>query len=903
MSASSITQTRAIPVLRCVFTTFVFLAAAYSPVGTSPLQAAARLGDEASGPLPPSALRCEYLANPMGMDVRQPRFSWVLEHQERGQAQSACRILVSSDRALATGDIWDSGRVASVRSTQVVYAGKPLESGRTYYWKVEYWDKDGRESGWSEPARFDTGLFERTEWKGTWTGGANQLRKEFALSGAVKRARAYVCGLGYYELRVNGRKAGNHVLDPGWTTYDKRVLYVTYDVTNSLRRGLNAVAVILGHGKFGSRALLLELDIELEDGTRTSVVSDTLWKAASGPLVEDSVYNGETYDARLEQSGWDRPGFDDKAWAPASAVKGPSGVLSAQMMPAIQVTETIVPFKMTTPQPGVYVFDMGQNFSGWARLSVSGPRGTDVRMRFAELLYDNGMINRENLRSARAEDHYILKGEGEETWEPRFTYHGFRYVEVTGYPGTPALDAIRGRVVRSAVRPAGSFAASKDILNRLQRIVTWGQMTNLHSIPTDCNQRDERMGWMGDAQGTAEEAIMNFDMAAFYTNFVRDIRDVQDNKGQITDTVPFIWGSRPADPAWGTAYPLLCWYMYQYYGDTRILEEQYDGLKKYVEFLKTRAENGLVKYSYYGDWVAVEKCPGAIVSSFYYYYDTKILADAARVLGKAQDAALYDKLTADIRTAFNREYYNPKTGDYADGTQTANTLPLFLGIATEKEGSAWGRLFDDIVYKHDSHLTTGIIGTKYIMELLTRNGNADLAYDIAVQTTYPSWGYMIENGATTLWELWQKREGPSMNSHNHPMFGSVGAWLYKALAGINPAPGSAGFEKILFQPQVVRDLRHASGRLETLRGEISCAWSRTEMSVRVETVIPVGSSAEIVIPEFHLRNVRVTESGKTIWENGAFVAGDAGITGAADKDGAVRITAGSGRYAFVLESD
>jgi alpha-L-rhamnosidase len=839
----------------------------------------------------------------MGMDVRQPRFSWVLEHQERGQAQSACRILVSSDRALATGDIWDSGRVASVRSTQVVYAGKPLESGRTYYWKVEYWDKDGRESGWSEPARFDTGLFERTEWKGTWIGGANQLRKEFALSGAVKRARAYVCGLGYYELRVNGRKAGNHVLDPGWTTYDKRVLYVTYDVTNSLRRGLNAVAVILGHGKFGSRALLLELDIELEDGTRTSVVSDTLWKAASGPLVEDSVYNGETYDARLEQSGWDRPGFDDKAWAPASAVKGPSGVLSAQMMPAIQVTETIVPFKMTTPQPGVYVFDMGQNFSGWARLSVSGPRGTDVRMRFAELLYDNGMINRENLRSARAEDHYILKGEGEETWEPRFTYHGFRYVEVTGYPGTPALDAIRGRVVRSAVRPAGSFAASKDILNRLQRIVTWGQMTNLHSIPTDCNQRDERMGWMGDAQGTAEEAIMNFDMAAFYTNFVRDIRDVQDNKGQITDTVPFIWGSRPADPAWGTAYPLLCWYMYQYYGDTRILEEQYDGLKKYVEFLKTRAENGLVKYSYYGDWVAVEKCPGAIVSSFYYYYDTKILADAARVLGKAQDAALYDKLTADIRTAFNREYYNPKTGDYADGTQTANTLPLFLGIATEKEGSAWGRLFDDIVYKHDSHLTTGIIGTKYIMELLTRNGNADLAYDIAVQTTYPSWGYMIENGATTLWELWQKREGPSMNSHNHPMFGSVGAWLYKALAGINPAPGSAGFEKILFQPQVVRDLRHASGRLETLRGEISCAWSRTEMSVRVETVIPVGSSAEIVIPEFHLRNVRVTESGKTIWENGAFVAGDAGITGAADKDGAVRITAGSGRYAFVLEGD
>jgi alpha-L-rhamnosidase len=875
--------------------------------GTSPaapLTAAALSAAEPSpGPQPPADLRCEYLTNPMGMDVRQPRFFWILEHTERGQAQSAYQILVASDRALTAGDVWDSGKVVSNSSIQVVYAGKPLESGRTYYWKVKYWDKDGRQSVWSEPARFDTGLFERSDWKGTWIGGKNLLRKEFTVDGRVKRARAYVCGLGYHELRVNGRKAGNHVLDPGWTTYDKRVLYITYDVTNALRQGPNALGVMLGNGKFGSRALLIELDIELEDGSRTSVVSDASWKTSSGPIREDSVYNGETYDARFEQPGWDRPGFDDKGWSPAESVKGPAGVLSAQMMPAIQVTETILPLKMTNPEPGVYVFDMGQNFSGWARLRVSGPRGTDVRMRFAELLYDNGMINRENLRAARAEDHYILKGEGTETWEPRFTYHGFRYVELTGFPGTPSPDDIRGRVVRSAVRRAGSFAASKDILNKLQRIITWGQKTNLHSIPTDCDQRDERMGWMGDAQGTAEEAMMNFDMAAFYTNFVRDIRDVQDERGRLQDTVPHIWGGDPADPAWATAYPLLCWYMYQYYGDTRVLEENYDGLRKYVEFLRSRAENGLVKFSSYGDWVAVEKCPGSIISSFYYYYDTKILADAARVLGKTQDAALYDKLAADIRTAFNREYYDPRTGDYADGTQTANTLPLFLGIATEKEGSAWGRLFDDVVYKHDSHLTTGIIGTKYIMELLTRNGVSDLAYDIAVQTTYPSWGYMIENGATTLWELWQKREGPSMNSHNHPMFGSVGAWLYKALAGINMEPGSTGFERILFEPRMVRDLRHASGTVRTERGDVGCRWSRTEGSVSVEVTIPVGSTAEIVIPKFNLRNVRVTEGGQSIFENGSFIEGVAGITGAQDKDGTIRITAGSGRYAFVLEGD
>jgi alpha-L-rhamnosidase len=856
-----------------------------------------------AGPSAPTALRCEYLVNPVGIDMAKPRFFWIVGHQERGQVQSAYEVIVSTDPKAAAGDAWDSGKVASARSTQVPFAGKALESGKSYYWKVKAWDRDGRESAWSAVARFDTGLFNKSDWKGVWIGPKNQLRKEFTLSGRVKRARAYVAGLGYHELRLNGRKAGSHVLDPAWTTYDKRVLYVTYDVTRFLREGANAAAVTLGHGWYKDRALLLRIDIEMEDGTTTSVVSDTTWKAADGPIVADSVYDGETYDARRETAGWERPGFDDKDWPAAKAVKGPAGVLSAQLMPAIQIVDTIVPLKMSSPLPDVYVFDMGQNFSGWARLRVQGPRGADVRLRFAELLYNNGTLNQENLRSAQAEDHYILKGEGEEAWEPRFTYHGFRYVEVTGFPGTPKLDTIRGRVVHSAVEPIGSFAASKDILNGLQRIITWGQKTNLHSIPTDCDQRDERMGWMGDAQGTAEEAIMNFDMAAFYTNFVRDIRDVQDAKGRITDTVPFIWGSRPADPAWGTAYPLIAWYMYQYYGDTRILEDHYAGLKKYVEFLRSTAENGVLKWSHYGDWVAVEKCPSAIVSSFYYYYDVKVLADAARVIGKTGDAALYDKLAAEIKAAFNREFYDPKTGNYADGTQTANTLPLFLDIATEKQGGAWGRLFDDIVYKHDSHLTTGIIGTKYIMELLTRNGSADLAYDIACKTDYPSWGYMIANGATTLWELWQKREGPSMNSHNHPMFGSVGSWLYKALAGINLAPGTTGFESVLIQPQMVRDLTHASGSTRTVRGEVACAWSRTERKIRVEVTIPFGSEAEVVIPKLGIRNIKITEGGTTIWADDTYLTGEAGIAGAVDKDGAIRIKTGGGRYVFILESD
>jgi alpha-L-rhamnosidase len=839
----------------------------------------------------------------MGIDMAKPRFFWVVEHPERGQVQSAYQIVVSTDPRAAAGDIWDSGKVASAKSTQIVFAGQALAGGKSYFWKVRAWDRDGREGPWSGTARFDTGLLDRGDWKGVWIGAKNQLRKEFAIKGRVKRARAYVAGLGYYELRLNGRKAGNHVLDPAWTTYDKRVLYATYDVTNALREGPNAVAVSLGQGWYKSRALLLQLNIELEDGTATNIVSDTSWKAADGPIFEDSIYDGESYDARRETPGWERPGFDDQGWPAAEAVKGPAGVLSAQLMPAIQVVDTVVPFTMTSPLPGTYIFDMGQNFSGWARLRVRGPRGTDVRLRFAELLFDNGTLNQDNLRSAQAEDHYILKGEGEETWEPRFTYHGFRYVEVTGFPGTPTLEAIRGRVVHSAVEPVGSFAASKDVLNGIQRVITWGQKTNLHGIPTDCDQRDERMGWMGDAQGTAEEAIMNFDMAAFYTNFMRDIRDVQDGKGRLSDTVPHVWGGEDADPAWATAYPLIGWYMYQYYGDTRVLEEHYDAQKKYVEFLRGKAENGLVKFSSYGDWVAIEKCPGAIVSSFYYLYDVRILADAARVLGKTADAALYDKLAAEIRTAFNREYYNPRTGDYADGTQTANTLPLFLDIPTEKQGGTWGRLFDDVVYKHNAHLTTGIIGTKYIMEVLTRFGAPDLAYDIACKTDFPSWGYMIASGATTLWELWQNREGSSMNSHNHPMFGSVGAWFYKALAGINLAPGTTGFEKVLIEPRMVRDLTHASGSTRTVRGEIACAWSRTERTVRVEVTIPFGSEAEIVVPKLGIRSVRISEGGRAVWTGGKYAGGAPGIAGAEDKDGAIRFKTGGGRYVFVLEGD
>jgi len=862
---------------------------------------AAHAAAPAAGPLEPADLRLEYLVDPLGVDVAQPRFFWIPRHAERGQAQSAYQILVGTDAEAVGGDVWDSGRVASESFTQIPYGGRPLVSGTTYYWKVRSWDKNGQAGPWSAAARFDTGLLRREDWKSVWIGGGGELRREFSVGARVARARAYVCGLGYHELRINGRKAGSAVLDPGWTTYDKRALYVTYDITPLVREGANAVGVMLGQGWFKDRALLVQINVELAGGGTVSVASDSAWKTADGPIVADSIYNGETYDARLETPGWDRPGFADQAWTAAKAVSGPAGVLSSQMMPPIRVMDTLVPLKMTNPRPGVHVFDMGQNFSGWARLRVSGPRGTTVHLRFAEMLYDTGMINQENLRGARAEDVYILKGEGEEVYEPRFTYHGFRFVELTGFPGVPTAETIRGRLVHSGLRQTGSFTGSKPILNALQRIIVWGQKTNLHSIPTDCSQRDERMGWMGDAQGTAEEAIYNFDMAAFYTNFLRNIRDVQDDKGQITDTVPHIWGSRPADPAWGTAYPLIAWYVYRYYGDTRVLAEHYEGLKAYVEFLRTKAEKGLVKYSYYGDWVAVEKTPGSLVSSFYYYYDVKILADAARVLNKAADAKSYADLAETIKTVFHAEYFDPKTRNYSGGTQTANALALFLELAPPGDrGAVWGNLFDDIAYRNASHLTTGIIGTKYIMEVLNRFGCPDLAYDIAVQTTYPSWGFMIENGATTLWELWQKREGPSMNSHNHPMFGSVGAWLYKTLGGIELDSVKPGFTALRIAPQMVRDLMHAAASTESIRGRILSSWQRTARSVVLEAEVPFGSTAEIVLPKFNLRDVVLKEGATILWSGRKAVGQATGVIELSENAQSVVIKTGSGRYLFEL---
>lgn len=881
----------------------------------------------------PSELRCEYLTDPLGIDVLQPRFSWVLQHSRRGESQKAFQILVATSRDLLQqdkGDQWDSGKSISDEQTHVVYQGKPLESRRTYYWKVRYWDKEGNSSPFSQIARFEMGLLSVEEWGGRWIGGGGLLRKEFSVDRGVRRARVYVTALGYYELKINGQRIGTTVLDPAFTTYPKRILYSTYDVTQQVQQGENAIGVMLGGGwatntssrikpYYASPGLLLQMYVELEGGTQLSISSGAEWKVAPGPIVSASVYDGEVYDSRLEEPGWDQPGFDASSWNEAQVIEGSSGIRSAQMMPPIQVTETIVPREISNPRPGVYVFDMGQNFSGWARLRVRGPNGARVSLRFAELLHDDGMINRATNRHAKARDTYILRGEGEEVYEPRFTYHGFRYVEVTGYPGTPNLDSIRGRLVHSAVEATGSFASSEQILNQIHRIVRWSQITNLMSIPTDCPQRNERVGWMDDINVEAEQAFLNYNVAAFFANYLRNIRDEQDPDGTIPDTVPFkpTHGRRPADPNAGAAFPTLLWLMYEQYGDRRILEENYEALKKWVEFLRGKAPDHILRYSTYGDWVSVDWTPEEYVSACYYIYHVDLIGKMAEVLGKTSDVTLFAELEGKIRQAVHNKFFDPATKNYANGSQTANSMALFLELVPEEHvRSVLLRLTDDIVYHHDTHLTTGIQGGTYLLPTLTKLGQSDLAYELATQTTFPSWGYMVARGATTLWELWSYKTGPAMNSHNHPMLGSISAWFYKALGGIDQVPGSAGYRHIRIAPQMVEGLKWASAAIDTVRGPVSVSWNRSLDSIALDVTVPVNSDAEVVIPvTWEMDDVRVREGSQMIWEGGRYVPGCLGILGGekrvvqtADKrtigtDSVMEtivFNIGSGRYAFKL---
>jgi len=871
-------------------------------------------------------LRCEYAADPIGIDLAHPRLSWIAQAERRNQRQNAYQIQAATTRNALEGcqapDLWDNGKVTSA-STIVAYGGLPLASEEGCWWKVRAWDGDDQPGAYSEPAYFEMGLLSPHDWSanwigfpGAWTGKALYFRRDFNLSKPVRRARIYMAGLGWSELHVNGQRVNKRVLDPPNSNYAKRVLYSTDAVETYLRSGANTIGVICGAGWYGTVRLRLQLHIHFADGETTQIVTETFWpepwKVFTGPVQENGVYDGEVYDARLEVPGWDSPVAPPPAGLVAACADGPGGKLVAASLEPIQIVETLPATLVGEPKPGVYVFDLGQNIAGWAQLRVQGACGTRVSLRFAETLHPDGTINQENLRFARAEDIYILKGQGEEIWEPRFTYHGFRYVQVEGYPGRPSDSNLVGRVVRSAAETSGVFECSSPLFNRIYQIVRRTEASNLHSVPTDCPQRDERMGWLNDMAARSEEAIYNFDLARLLAKWTADIADEQDPQtGAITDTAPFRWGRRPADPV-SICYLLIPWLLYVHYGDTHTMAVRYEGMKRWVDYLTARAQEDIVLYSYYGDWAppvhlgvagsqgssAVSKdTPGELISAACYAYSARLLSQIAGALAWREDCARYAELAEHIRHQYHQRFWNAECGGYGSNNQACNAISLYMDLVpAQYVESVVAQLVANVVEQHNCHLTTGNICTKYLLEALTAAGHADVAYAIVSQTSYPSWGYMLANGATTLWERWELATGNGMNSHNHPMLGSVGAWFYRVVAGIQAGADGPGFACFDLHPHLDPSLAFARATLATVRGEIESSWQVENDTFRLIARIPVGSEARIFLP------VRVgtplMESGVTVWAHEQIADQTPGIHDIQRKGNVLVCTIGSGAYRF-----
>lgn len=840
------------------------------------LQAASAAGPDVG------QLRCEYLDDPLGIDTPQPRLNWILTAPAggRGMRQSAYQILVASseDGLMANqADLWDSGKVASDETNQIRYRGSPLASRQKAFWKVRVWDQSGR-IGESKPAIWEMGLLEPSDWQAKWiarTTDTNSqpaplLRRNFQLDGKVQQARLYICGLGYHEIFLNGKKVGDHLLDPGYTRYDRRALYVTHDVTNLLEHGPNAIGAMLGNGWFNCHTrtvwenhkapwraapkLLLQLRIDYADGRSETITSDESWKCSTGPIVFDSIYGGETYDARLEKPGWGTADFDDSTWEPVKLVSAPTTNLTAQMMPPIRIAKTLDPAKITEPKPGVFIVDAGQNLAGMAELHVKGPAGARVQMHYGERLHPDGMLdtfaNEQHVKTLGQEqqhqtDTYILKGTGEEEiYASRFTYHGFQYIEVTGFPGKPTAENFRIRFIHSDVPKAGSFTCSNPLFNRIQEAANWSFLGNLHGIPTDCPHR-EKNGWTADAHLACEQAQFNFFPVPVHQKWLNDLGDEQQPSGQLPGIVPtsgwgYTWGN---GPAWDSAFLLIPWYEYLYYGDIDAFRRHYDGMKRYVDYLTSRAEDGIVNIGL-NDWAPWKtKTEAAITDTAYYYIDAGIVARAAELLGRPDDARKYTELAAGIKTAFNRRFYQPETGLYDNGSQTALSCALYQGLV-EPENKA--RVLANLiasVERADNHIDTGILGAKYLLNTLLENGRADVACRMVAQQDQPSWGWWLAQGATTLWEHWNGKE-----SRNHIMFGDVSAWFYKALAGIQPDPQAPGFKHFFITPHVVGDLTFARGEYESIRGRIVSDWQVEEGEFRLDLTVPANTCATVSLP-------------------------------------------------------
>ncbi len=857
-------------------------------------------------------LKCEMLQNPLGINVLNPRLSWQIISNETDVEQIAYQIIVSSTLEKLNdnnADLWDSGKVESDASINVMYTGKTLGSKDEAFWKVKVWTNKG-ETKWSETAHWSMGILTYADWKSTrWIGydksfpwdsisqfsrlSARYFRKPIELKKEVKEAKLYIMGLGLYEFYINGEKIGDQVLAPVPTDYTKNVKYNVFDVTSQLKRGQNVLGTILGNGRyftmrqhykaykiktFGFPKMALQLDIQYADGSSDTIKTDDTWRfIADGPILTNNEYDGEEYDARKEMPNWNKVGFDDSNWLNVEYVQEPGGFYEAQMTPNMKVKDTVKPISITPTNKGTYILDMGQNMVGWLQLKVKGNRGDKITMKFAESLKEDGSLYIANLRDARVTDAYILKGEGEETWEPRFVFHGFRFVEVSGFSYRPSMDDFIGKVVYDDIETTGAFECSDAIMNQVFKNAFWGIRGNYKGMPIDCPQRNERQPWLGDRTTGAYGESFLFDNQTLYAKWLDDIKYSQTLDGGIPDVAPAFWRYYGDGVTWQSTYITVADMLYNQFADEESIKKHYPFMKKWMLYMEDNyLKNDLIGKDKYGDWCVPPESleiirsqdptrltDGEVLSSAFYYHLLQIMKKFAKITSADNvDVKYYDDLAERIKKAFNVKYLHVESGSYANNTVTANVLPLAFGMVPEElKEKVFQNMVHEIEVTKEGHISTGVVGTQFLMRTLTDFGRGDLAYKLASNKTYPSWGYMVENGATTIWELWNGNTAdPEMNSQNHVMLlGDLLVWYYENMAGIKSSKEHPGFKQIVMNPDFDAGLSYVKASYKSIHGLIKSYWIKKKDKLEWNITIPANTSAFVYVPTLNPEKVKINK--------------------------------------------
>ncbi|WP_333864840.1 family 78 glycoside hydrolase catalytic domain [Sphingobacterium sp.] len=835
-------------------------------------------------------LKVEHLKDPLAIETATPRLSWKITSTEKNTQQSEYEIRVGTNKtSLSKGKdlVWKNHTVTD-QSIWIDYAGSPLQSKKKYFWQVRVKDNHGNRSAWSTIGFFQMGMA-ASDWHAQWitvsgkdTSARSPLfRKEFTLKKKIKSAMAYITAKGLYEAKLNGLRISDTYFAPGWTSYRKQLQYQVYDVTSLLTVGSNVIGASLGNGwykgriGFGNqhnfygdtRALLLQLEVEYTDGTKETIKTDESWKYTYGSIMASDIYDGERYDARMEIPGWDTAEFkEDTKWTAVGLMHKGTEKLIAMSGPPVRKHEQFKALRIFKTPDGDTVVDFGQNLVGWAVLKSQGPAGTKITLSHAEVLTKEGNFYTANLRSAKAQNSYILKGGAEQIFEPHFTFQGFRYVKVEGYPGELNVNNITAVALYSDMQTTGKFATSNPLINQLQHNIQWGQKGNFLDVPTDCPQRDERLGWAGDAQAFANTAAYNMDVAGFFSKWLIDVKADQQPSGLIPHVVPNVLGPNDgASAGWADVSTIIPWDMYVAYGDRSVLETQYESMQKWVNYIRSVAKNNLWNSGFhFGDWLFYRPnddndgraavTDKYLIAQTFYAHSTQLLINAAEVLGKKEDAAKYRALLSDIKAAFAKEYMTA-TGRLVSSTQTAYVLALQFDLLPEELRAACADRLVANIRDYGNHLTTGFLGTPYICHVLTRFGYNDVAYDLLMQESYPSWLYPVKMGATTIWERWDgiKPDGsfqtPDMNSYNHYAYGAIGDWMYRTIAGINSVAADPGYKTIVIAPKPGGKLTKASAELETLYGTVKSAWVLENNTMKLDVTIPANTRAKIVLTD------------------------------------------------------